>query len=121
MTPTLWAAARARATWRRISAVRRGERVPHVGELLREVVAVEVLHHQEEAAVGELAGVEDLDDVGVADRGGDAGLGLEAAGDEAVAGPLAVQDLDGDAAADRQVLGEVDGAHAAGAEPERMR
>ena len=52
---------------------------------LREVLAVEVLHHQVEAAVVEFAEVEDLDDVLVVDRRGRARLLDEAAGDRRVA------------------------------------
>jgi hypothetical protein len=60
------------------------------------------------------ADVEDVDDVRVLDRGGDAGLAQEALFD--VLGEAVDQDLDRDLAAQTLVLGLVDARHAAGAD-----
>ena len=53
--------------------------------------------------------VEDGHDVGVAEGGRGLGLGLEAAQERAVLGQVGVQDLDGDAAPQLDVVGQVHG------------
>ena len=80
-----------------------------------EVASVDVLHGDELHAFG-FAEVVDADDVFVGDLGGEEELLLEALDDGAVAGELGTDDLEADGAADLDVPGFVDGAHAADAE-----
>ena len=68
-------------------------------------------HDVVEQAVG-LARVDQAEDMGVLEVGGDLDLGEEAGAAED-GGELGVEDLDGDLAAVLGVLGEVDGGHAA--------
>ena len=75
---------------------------------------VHVGHDVVEEAVG-LAGVEQRQDVRVLQPGGDADLAGEALGAEG-RGELGAEHLDGDLAVVLQVVGEVDGGHAALAE-----
>jgi hypothetical protein len=95
-------------------ALPRERAVPAQG--LREVLAVEVLHHEEGAALGGCAEVGDLDDVLVADRRGGAGLLNEALGDRLVGAEARLDDLDGDLLGEREVDADVDSAHAASAD-----
>ena len=91
-----------------------------LGDEAAELVTVEELHDDEEAAVV-LAHVVDGDDVGVAEAG--AGLGFtEKAGAELVGDlDLGGDDLEGDGAVEDGVMGFVDHAHAAAADaPEDM-
>src|SRR6185295_2631406 len=74
-------------------------------------LARQVLHREVRLAVGGLAEVEDLDDVLVPDEVDGARLVEEAGHDVGVARERDVQQLDGDAAADDRVLGEVDDPH----------
>ena len=74
--------------------------------------AGQVLHDQV-GAVGVLALVEDVDDVGVREAGGRAGLLDEALLELAVVGQVPVHDLHRDAALEAQIGGEVDRRHAA--------
>lgn len=69
--------------------------------------AVEVLE-DEERSVRVLSPVEDLHHVGVAEAGDGAGLGPEAAEERLVLGEGGVQDLDGDATVQLDVVGHVD-------------
>ena len=82
----------------------------------REVLAVEQLHRHVGEALGGEADVDDVDDVGVSHQRGGAGLLQEATDDVGLHGLVGVEDLDGELAADGDVLGEVDGGHAAVAE-----
>lgn len=69
--------------------------------------------HNDVGLVVLFAVVVDLDDIGVIDGGEGAGF-LKELGDEgAVAGDIALCDLDGDGAAEGLVIGAVDGAHTA--------
>ncbi len=75
--------------------------------------ALDQLHHEERAAVGGRAGVEDAGDVGVLHQGQGLALRLEAGQDVARVHPPLDQ-LERHLAADRaELLGEEDGAHAA--------
>ena len=79
-----------------------------------EGLALDEGHHIVEEAVG-VAGVDQPQDVGMLEAGGGLDLGEEAvAADDGT--ELGVEDLDGDLAVVLQVLGEVDGGHAALAE-----
>ena len=72
-----------------------------------EAAAGQVLEHQEgDVAVGVLAPVVDGHDVGVVERRGGPGLGLEAAQEGGVVGQRVVQHLHRDAAAEAHVVGE---------------
>jgi len=73
-----------------------------------------VRHHVEQEAVG-LAAVVQRQDVGVLEVGGGGDLGDEALGADH-GGQFGAEDLDGDLAPVLEVLGEVHGGHAAGAE-----
>ena len=81
-----------------------------------EVGALDVLHREVEQPVL-LAGVVDRDDVRVLQRGGDPRLAVEALAEPGGLGELRGDDLDGRAAAQVDVLGPVDQAHAAAADP----
>jgi hypothetical protein len=84
-------------------------------EHFAQVLAADVLLGDEVDAAG-AADFVDLDDVGVDEGGGGAGF-LEEAGDVGgVAGERGLEDFEGDAAAERLLLGEIDLGHAAGAE-----
>src|SRR5690606_22826759 len=74
---------------------------------------IEVLHHEIERTVLELAEVEDADDVVVADAGRGLRLASEALDDARVVGVMRVQDLDRDLVADEEVARRVDRAHPA--------
>jgi hypothetical protein len=82
-------------------------------QALGERLALEELHHHERPAVAGGAEVGDVDDVLVADRGGEPRLLLEPRDDLILARVLVEQDLDRDALADQRVGGLVDRAHAA--------
>ena len=113
--------------------VRRGERRQHLGHDLDQAaerdragphdlgegVALDVLHHDERPAVGELREVEHAGDVLVAHQVDRAGLGEEPLEQLGAARARVQQDLDRDPAADRRVHREVDPAHAALAEQAR--
>ena len=75
--------------------------------------ALEVLHDQEAIAVGELPGIEHLDDVRRSDAACCLRLALEALRGAGVGGETGVQRLEGDAPVDADALGFVDGAHPA--------
>ena len=77
---------------------------------------VDQLHHQVEAAAAQRAEIRHGDAVGVGGAPGDERLALEPPGVVGILGEAGVQDLDGDRAADRHVLGAEDAAHAAGAQ-----
>ena len=85
---------------------------------LRAGVALDVLHH-DEVLVGALvaAGVEHLHDVRVDQPRGGLCLALEARDEGGVVGEMLGQQLDGDLALEAQVHREMDGRHAAEAEP----
>ena len=90
------------------------------GELLLAVepvaqrLAVDERHDVEQVAVG-LARVEQRQDVRVLEVGGELDLGQEALGADH-GGELGAQHLERDAAVVADVLGEIDGRHAAGAD-----
>ena len=86
---------------------------PVLAQPRAQALALQQLHHQERRAVREHAGVEDLDDVRVADRVGGARLVEEPRQQVLVARVVLVQNLDRDAAADAGVLGQVNRAHPA--------
>ena len=67
--------------------------------------------------VGQLAEVEDRGHVGVDQRGGVAGLGLEPGAEGRVVGGLLLEDLHRDLAVEHGVLGAPDLAHPAGGDP----
>ncbi|PCC67600.1 hypothetical protein NAEX_00607 [Nannocystis exedens] len=81
-----------------------------------EVLAFEPLHDEEGGAAVGLAEVGDLDDVGVGDDGGGAGLLNEALGDAGVVAEARLDDLHGDGSIEQEMGAGVDGPHAAGAE-----
>ena len=76
----------------------------------------QVLHDVKEGAVVGAAVVEDFDGVPVREPSGHADLALEAGQDVRIAGLIGVNQLDGARAFEHAVLGQVDLAHAAGAE-----
>src|SRR5262249_26705151 len=82
-------------------------------ELFAEGHALEQLHDDESRAVGLLDEIGDVDDVLVPDSRNRLGFGEEARHGIALGGELGPQDLQRDAAAELDVLGEVDLAHAA--------
>jgi hypothetical protein len=82
-----------------------------------QVLAVEQLHAKKQAAVGELAEVEDLDDVAVTHATGGARLVAKHLGHLRLLAQIEAKDLEGDVALDVDVRGFVDDAHAALAEP----
>ena len=86
------------------------------GEQAREVLALEVLHGEEGGALLGRAEVGDVDDVGVVDLGGGAGLLQEALADLRVVEEARADDLEGEVFVEVDVAGEEDDAHAAGAE-----
>ena len=116
MTSTACAAWRARADLRADEQRARDVQRPLAVDELAELDAVEVLHHEEERAVGGGARVGDVDDVGVADLRGGARLAPEALDQIGRLAVGRVQDLERDAPADVDVLGLVDPPHAALAE-----
>jgi hypothetical protein len=79
--------------------------------------AVEEFHHEVAAAARQVAEVEDLDDAGMADRGGRARFVEEPRDGVAVIRQLRQQHLDRCAAAEQRVFREVHRAHAALADP----
>ena len=82
-------------------------------EQVREVLPVEVLHHEVARARRRLAEVGDVDDVSVADLRRALGLELEALDHLGSLGEVVAQHLDGHALLDAGVLGFVHQAHAA--------
>ncbi|GAA5020952.1 hypothetical protein GCM10025734_75670 [Kitasatospora paranensis] len=80
-----------------------------------QVAAADVAHRDEEQAVG-LPGLVDRDDVRVVDGGRDLGLAGEPLAEHVVAGQVGGEQLDGDGAAQAQVLGAVDDGHTAPAD-----
>ena len=87
---------------------------PLAGQPVAQRLALDVGHHVVEEAVG-VAGVEHAEDVGMLEPGGDLDLAGEPVGAER-GGQLGAQHLDRHLAVVLQVLGEVDGGHAALAE-----
>ena len=85
------------------------------GEAVAQGFAFEQLHGDERLPVV-LVDVVDRTDVGVLERGGGAGLALEPLEGLRIADQILGQELQRDAAAELQVLGLVDDAHAAAAE-----
>ncbi len=85
------------------------------GEELAQRLSLDQLHRDEERAV-RLADVVDGQDVRVIQRGGRAGLLLEARAGLAIAGDVGGKDLDGDLPAEPGVASEVDLPHSSGAE-----
>ena len=83
---------------------------------VRERLAREELHGEEELALAGAAEVRDGDDVRVLQAARRLGLALEAARELVLAAQLRQQDLDGEILAHHRVLGAIDGAHAAHAE-----
>ena len=79
----------------------------------RERLAAQEVHRVVGPAVGELAGVDDVDDVGMIDGGGDLDLPQEALGDAALADQPHVHDLHGEALAEVAVPHGVDRAERA--------
>ncbi|MFO0799706.1 MAG: hypothetical protein U0804_19725 [Gemmataceae bacterium] len=88
-------------------------RVAAGAEEVVEGVALDELHRQKRAAVGEGAEVVDRGDAGVLELAGDVSLVGEPAGDAAVRGELRLEELDRHLAAEGGVGGAEDGAHAA--------
>src|SRR6185369_12179353 len=78
---------------------------------LPEILADEVLHRDEDVALGRLPEVGDVDDVLVADARGALGLLHEAAHEIGPAREIGEEDLERDLLLDDHVLGEVDEAH----------
>ena len=89
-----------------------------VAQDLRAGLAADVLHDDVVAVAGLVeAEVEDLDDVGVHQAGGGERLAAEALDERGVVGEVLGEQLDGDLALEPAVEGQVDGRHAAEAEP----
>ena len=82
---------------------------------LLEVAAGDVAHRDVELALV-LAGVVDRDDVRMVERGGELRLAQEALSEAPVLGQLRCEQLEGDLAVERKVVGPVDDAHPAAAE-----
>ncbi len=82
-------------------------------EQLAEALALDQLEHEEERAIGQLAEVARRDDVGVRDVTGRDRFTLEPRHDLGCARHRRVQDLERHLLAHVDVLGAVDGAHAA--------
>lgn len=78
-----------------------------------QVFAAEQLHHQERPTVVRRARVEDVDDVRALDHPGGFRFALEASHGVGVFGGVAIEELQGDALADRDVGRLVHRAHAA--------
>ena len=96
--------------------------IEHVGhrdwralDAVAQRLALERFHHDERRAVV-VPDVEHRADAGVAERAGRAGFEAEALEGGFVAGRFGRQELEGDLAAETPVFGEVDHAHAAGAQ-----
>ena len=79
-------------------------------------LALEALHHQICASVPRVAAVDHLDDAGMLDAGGGLRLAQELRDGGRVAAQLGRQHLDRRLAADQRVLGQIHGAHLAGAD-----
>ncbi len=96
------------------------ERLPQRRRLrLQEVpqrVALDVFHRDERLTGGGLTERVDDADVGMVERGGRARFLLEASRARVVGAEVAGEDLDRDLASELEVAGEIDDAHAAGAE-----
>jgi hypothetical protein len=88
-----------------VQPVRRLDERAHVG-------ALDVAHREVEHAL-RLAGLEDRDDVGMVDRGGELRLGLEAVAEVDVVGQLGRDHLQCDCAAEAELRGAVHDAHPA--------
>jgi hypothetical protein len=114
--PWAWASASEAAIWRAIARARAGGSGPSRGHHRAQRVALEVLHRDEQRAAGVLAEVVDVDGVGMAELGGQLGLGVEAPDQPGVGRQLGPQHLDRDLALERDLLAAVDRAHAALAE-----
>jgi hypothetical protein len=99
---------------RDLERVRDGERATL--HALHERGAARELHDEERSTGGVVAEVEDLDDAGVADRAGDAGLAEEQRAGLGRVRQLGRQPLDGDRAIDHHVARQVHRGHAAGAQ-----
>jgi hypothetical protein len=93
-----------------------GPQPPVALEDRRQVLALDVLHREVEQAV-DLARVVDGDDVRMLQGGGDPGLAREPLAEAGGLGEVRRDDLDGGPPAQVQVLGAVDHAHAAAADP----
>ena len=85
----------------------------HLRTRVGKAAPVEPLHDEVAGAVLELAEIENLDDVLVADLVGGFGLGEKARDDLGILRQLGVQDLDGDPPHDARMLGEINRPHAA--------
>ena len=83
----------------------------------REVFALEQLHRQERLTLIGVAEVDDVDDVLVLDHRRGLRLTEESLGDVRRVAEIRAQDLDREAAMDRDVLGDVDRAHPALGDP----
>ena len=92
----------------RLEATLRGDQGPEVGP-------VDEPHHDEEHAVL-VAGLENGNDVGVVDRGGEPGLAPKAFAESRVPRMLRKYELEGHHALERQFLGPVDDAHLSAAD-----
>ncbi|MEZ4432047.1 MAG: hypothetical protein R3F65_06495 [bacterium] len=92
----------------------RRERERAGGDVLGEGLAFDVLHRDEELAVGRAPEVEEGDDVGVAELADRAGFVEEAALGVGVVGELAGQHLERDVAVEHLLARLVDDPHAAG-------
>ena len=114
--PIACAASSAEATWRQTSIARYGPQAARRAQHAGEVLALDVLHRQVEQPV-DLAGVVDRDDVRVLQGGGDPRLAREALAEARGLGEVGRDDLDGGPAPEVEVLGAVDHAHAAAADP----
>ncbi len=82
-------------------------------DALRQRLPFEILHHEIGHAFADETEVGDVHDVGVADERGGAGFLHEALHDRGTPGELVAEHLDRDGLADRRVLGDEHGAHAA--------
>ena len=78
-------------------------------------LALDVFHH-DVVTVAVVTDIVDLDDIGVREPRRAAGLVGQARDVGGIGGELGMQDLDGHAASQAQVLGQVNAGHAAGAE-----
>ena len=99
-----------------VDDARRRQRAVALDDLL-ERQSRQVLHHVVEGAVVGVAVVVDLHRVPVGEPGGGPHLALEAGERVGVAGPIGPDQLDRHRLLEQQVLGQVDLAHPAGAEP----
>ncbi len=89
---------------------------PTVGELVPKRPTGQPLHHDERTAVL-LAGVEDPDDVRMAEASGEAGLRHDPLPHAVLLGQVRAEQLESDLPVEAQIMGSEDLAHAAVAEP----